>query len=72
MRRTIYMIATPKGLFMANRLMRRALNFTPATVIGGAKTGRIREAIRRGAQATELLMGPAAEISPDRGHVRCA
>ena len=51
---------------MANRLMRRALNFTPATVIGGAKTGRIRDAICRGAQATELLMGPAAEISPDR------
>lgn len=33
-RRTIYMITAAKGLFMANRLMPHALNWTPAPVAG--------------------------------------
>jgi ATP-dependent Clp protease adaptor protein ClpS len=57
------MITTANGLFMANRLMPYALNFTPALVIGGANASR-RPRITGRAQATELLMGP--EISPIR------
>jgi ATP-dependent Clp protease adaptor protein ClpS len=60
------MITTANGLFMANRLMPYALNFTPALVIGGANASRRPLITCCRPQALEMLMGPAAEISPVR------
>jgi ATP-dependent Clp protease adaptor protein ClpS len=61
------MIATASGLFMANRLMPYALNFTSAVLASGANANRRPQSgLHRRMQATELRMVSAAEISPVR------